>query len=89
MLELSIALEIGRLPEQGDLFRLLLGPSKEEKRPVCVGSFAKVGWKLWRSGNTVCVRGQLTTHTSSTCRRDCTPTSFFRVMTRLSKGFRV
>ena len=33
------------------LFLGQLGRSKEEEGLRCVGSFAKVGWKLWRSGN--------------------------------------
>ena len=33
------------------LFRHQLGRSKEEEGLRCVGSFAKAGWKLWRSGN--------------------------------------
>ena len=37
--------------ESVQLFRLQLGRSKEEEGLRCVGSFAKAGWKLWRSGN--------------------------------------
>ena len=37
--------------KSGQPFLHHLGRSKEEERLRCVRSFAKAGWKVWRSGN--------------------------------------